>query len=154
MNRALVVTISTAAVLTLTFLAVGQARETAQKIDAEQVVMALDNEWAKAATQRDLVSLNRVLADDLVYTHNSGRVDTKAKFIAAIKSNQLVIESIDRDDLNTRVYGDAAVITGRYMIKVKFKGKDVSGNTRYIHVYAKQNGRWQMVAHQATSIVQ
>jgi hypothetical protein len=36
--------------------------------------------------------------------------------------------------------------------KGRYKGEDVSGQTQMIHVFVKRNGRWQVVANQATRL--
>ena len=46
--------------------------------------------------------------------------------------------------MNVRIYGEAAVITGRSTIKAKVKGQDVSGEYRFTHVWIKRSDRWQV----------
>jgi len=46
------------------------------------------------------------------------------------------------------------VITGRSVMKVIYGGKESSGPYRTINVWAKMQGRWQIVANQITPIAQ
>jgi hypothetical protein len=39
--------------------------------------------------------------------------------------------------MQVRIYGKAAVITGRSTIKAKVKGQDVSGEYHFTHVWIK-----------------
>jgi ketosteroid isomerase-like protein len=55
-------------------------------------------------------------------------------------------------DLKIRVYGDAAIVTGRSAQEGTENGKDYSGNYRFTRVYVKQNGAWKTVALQTTLI--
>ena len=57
-------------------------------------------------------------------------------------------------DIQVRVYGDTAVLTGRTTQKGQFNGKDISGQTRFTRVYLQQRGKWQAVAFQATRIAE
>ena len=51
-----------------------------------------------------------------------------------------------------RIYGEAAVITGRSTIKAKVKGQDVSGEYRFTDVWIRRDDRSQAVASQVTRI--
>jgi len=53
-----------------------------------------------------------------------------------------------------RVYGNSPVVTSRAALKGQRQGQDISGQYRGIDVYVKKQGRWQIVAAQATYIPQ
>lgn len=120
---------------------------------AEQAVLKLEQQWVDALVKADVAALETLYHDDLVYTHSSGVVDTKASYIDAIKSGKTKYESFARDDIRVRLHGDTAIVTCRSVIKVN----NNTINVRYIHVYMKQKGAkggWKMVAHQATRLAQ
>ncbi len=124
------------------------AVQAAAQSPAEQAVLKLEQQWTDALVKADLAALDRIYHEDLVYTHSSGVVDTKATYIDSIKTGKTKYESFDRSEVRVRFHGDAALVTCRSVIKV-------NGNTltvRYIHVYVKQKGAWKMVAHQATRL--
>jgi hypothetical protein len=59
----------------------------------------------------------------------------------------------------TVLSADSAFITGRSSIKdgkykepTMAKAIDISGEYRFLDVYARRNGRWQVVASQATKV--
>jgi hypothetical protein len=52
-----------------------------------------------------------------------------------------------------RLYGDTAVVTGRYQnVVCTPQGEQPPKHARFIRVYVRRSGRWQNVAHQATGI--
>lgn len=51
-------------------------------------------------------------------------------------------------------FGDTAVMTHRTTITGKRDGKDFTEMRRSMHVWVKRDGRWQVVATQATPIEQ
>src|SRR5262245_52458015 len=59
----------------------------AQSGDGE-AVKKLEIERFQAQEKNDFAALERLLADDLVYTHSSAAVDTKAGYIDALKSGK------------------------------------------------------------------
>ncbi|MGH9844164.1 MAG: nuclear transport factor 2 family protein [Blastocatellia bacterium] len=116
----------------------------------EQAILKLEQQWVDALVKADAAALEKIYADDLIYTHSSGTVDTKASYIDSLKTGKAKYESIERDDVKVRFYGDTAIVTCRSVIKV-------NKNTipaRYIHVYVKQKGAWRMAAHQTTRLAQ
>ena len=111
-------------------------------------VLALENRRIEAMLKGDVQALEEILADDLVYTHTTARLDTKASFIDAVKTGKSVYNSLELQFEEVRDLGDTAVVTGH--------GKFHVGNNKFelkfTDVYAKRNGAWQMVAWQSTRV--
>src|SRR5712692_1504732 len=85
-----------------TLRASSQDRNTA----VEKEIRTLEAQRFQAMIQLDMASLNRILAEDLVYTHSGGFVDTKTSYLDSLKSGALKYESVDTDQVRVRVYGD------------------------------------------------
>jgi uncharacterized protein (TIGR02246 family) len=113
---------------------------------------ALDRQWAAATTKADVGALNRLLADDLTYTHSTGETQSKAQFIASVSKGEIQYHSIDVESSNARVYGDAAIVVSHLRIKLTSGGRNINLHASFLDVWVQKNGRWQMVAHQATRI--
>jgi hypothetical protein len=56
--------------------------------------------------------------------------------------------------MKVQVYGNTAVATYRTTDKGKYKDFDISGQFRWIDVFVKQSGGWQVVATQGTKLMQ
>ena len=122
---------------------------------AEQEVLQVESERVQAVVRADTAALDRILADELTYTHSTGRVDSKPQFIGAIQSGELTYLAMKHDDVRVRVYGDVAVLAGRSAAKVKSprtQGQTMDLDIRFLNVYARRNARWQQVAWQSTRI--
>jgi len=73
--------------------------------------------------------------------------------ILDFKSGAVKFDSRELSDLNVRVYGNSAVVTGRVTQKSTENGKDTSGENHFTRVYVKEKDRWVVsVAQQATPI--
>jgi ketosteroid isomerase-like protein len=120
----------------------------------EQELIKLENEWADAWVKSDVSFFDRIMADDYTWTSPWGEVWTKAQDLALAKSGQDVIKSWVLADIKVRVYGEAAVVTGRNTVKETYKGEDVSGQNRWTHTWVKRAGRWQCVAAHSSEIAQ
>ncbi len=115
-------------------------------------IQALDREWAQACVHTDVAKLEQVLSDDLTYTHASGETQTKAEFIATVREGKIRYRSIEFQHSSVRIYGNTAVSTSEVRVNLTVEGREVTLHPRFLHVWVKQNERWQLVAHQATKI--
>jgi len=115
-------------------------------------IQALDREWAQACVQADIGKLDQLLSDDLTYTHSSGQTQNKAEFIATVREGKTRYRSIDFQQSSVRIYGNTAVTNNEVRVNLTVDGRDVSVHARFLHLWAKQNGRWQLAAHQGTRI--
>ena len=115
-------------------------------------IIALENRRIEAMTKQDTQALDEILADDLSYTHSTARVETKAEFISSLSSGRTKYQSIERDEVKVRRYGDTAVVTGRAKFHVNANGQDIKFQVRFTGVYAKRDDVWRMVAWQSTKL--
>ena len=105
--------------------------------------------WTDGAVRQDSTALTRFLADDLQYAHAGGQTQNKEQYIAAVMKGPPRYESFTFSDLNVRLYGNAAVLTG--FVDVKMVGRE-SFRVRTLQVYTQKDGHWQMAAHQSTRL--
>lgn len=117
-----------------------------------QTIIDLDRQRMTAMAQKDVARLNDILADDLVYTHSSARIDTKQSLIGAMQSGATVYNSVVPSDVQAQDLGDAVVLTGVARIQVTSGGKPNAFGVRFTDVYARRGGRWQMVTWQSTRL--
>ena len=138
------------------------AKEVYDRAAIEAEILKLEREWADANKTHNAEAVKRNLADDAVIVYPDGSTATKADEVRAIESGSITADSFEIVDPKvTVVDGDSAFITGRGVIKNgknvvagQKKPIDISGEYRFLDVYAKRNGKWQVVASQATKILQ
>lgn len=123
------------------------------RLSAAQELIKLENEWAEAWVRRDVAFFDRIEADDYTWSSPWG-VWTKAQDLEEVKSGDSVITSWVLADIKVRVYGDAAVVTGRATIKETHQGEDWSRQERWTDTWVKRDGRWQCVAGHSSEIAQ
>jgi ketosteroid isomerase-like protein len=120
----------------------------------ETALRELEQAWAEAVQRRDVDKIDRLQAEDYVFTDPGGRVWTKARALETIKTGDLEIDSFELSDFQVRLYGETAVVTMRIVWNGRFRGTDISGAQRMTDVFVKRDSRWQCVASQATRIAQ
>jgi uncharacterized protein (TIGR02246 family) len=120
--------------------------------DAVDQVKKMDQQWAEATLRRDSAALNRILADDLKYVHGNASVQNKKEFIDSLKSGDLAYHTIDFEEVDVRVVGDSAIAMSKLRLFITMGGQDQKFEVRFLRVYVKRKGAWQLLAHQATRL--
>ncbi len=120
--------------------------------DNAQMIIELDRKRMTAMAEKDIATLNAVLADDLIYTHSSARLDTKQSLIGNMESGATVYNSVEPSDVKAQDLGSAVVLTGVARIRVTSGAKPNAFGVRFTDVYANKGGKWQMVAWQSTRL--
>ncbi|HET8780920.1 MAG TPA: nuclear transport factor 2 family protein [Pyrinomonadaceae bacterium] len=136
------------------------APEPVNTASIEAEVKKLEAEWPKAYKSKDGAAVKAILADDIVLTYPDGSTGTKNDEVQMTETGAITYDSWDTVDGKVTVLdADAAFMTGRTTIKNgKLKDPktqqtiDISGEYRYLDVYAKRNGKWQVVASQVTQV--
>jgi len=137
-------------------IAYGQrdARATSGNTKVEQEIRRLEREWFESYVRGDRAAFDRIVADDAVMTYGNGKVGNKSEAIAEIKAPADASYSLTGDDVQVRVYGDTAIVTGRVTEKGIFNGHSINSQSRYTDVWIRRNARWQVVAAQNTRLPQ
>ena len=118
----------------------------------EQQVLSVEQTRLAALLRADTKQLNSVLADELTFTHSSGKTDTKAELLASLTSGALKYESIEPSETKVRLYGSTAIVTGKAQLKINNQGESLSFALKFTGVYTKRDGHWQLVAYQSTRL--
>ena len=137
------------------------AKEAFDPAAIEAELIKIEREWAEAAKTHNTEGVKRFLAENAVIVYPDGSTATKADEVRTIESGAITADSFEMlDPKVTVIDADSAFISGRSVIK---NGKyavpnqkrpiDISGEYRFLDVYAKRDGKWQVVASQATKIL-
>jgi ketosteroid isomerase-like protein len=151
MRRVLLIVFSTVAFLGL---AKWTAKNAAAAGEIKDEVLKIEEERNQALPKGDVAALERIYADDLVYTNATGALLTKAQHLANLKDRTLNFRSFKHDDVQVRVHGNTGVVTGISTSAVDYKGTVSSSPRRFVNVYVKQDGRWLCVVHMETPVSQ
>ena len=120
-------------------------------MDRESIRKLEDQRYA-AMIAGDAATLDKLLADSLVYTHSYGGADGKASYLDGVRAKQWVYKKIERPKENIQLHGDCAVVTGQIRIELLSDGKPRTLNSAYTNVWINGPKGWQMVAWQSTPL--
>lgn len=140
----------TAALLMLTTSAWAQT----DKVES-QVLQAEKDRFA-AMVKADRAALEKILADDLTYTHSNALFESKEQFIKSVTGGTIDYVSVvpSESDWKVRVNGNTAIVNGVAAVNVIDHGKDLKFKLRFTTVHTNRGGTWQLQAWQSTRFPQ
>lgn len=145
MNR--IVTVVCAVAFSLAALLTSVSAE-----DVQEHLKKLEKDRAAAVVKNDVATLDKQTADDYTLITMNGQMSSKSQMLDNFKTGKSKVTSNEVSDLNVRVYGDTAVVTGKAEVKGTLGGQDANGTVMFTRVYVKKGGRWQSVAFQQTRV--
>ena len=138
------------------FFLVASALAQSPNSSASDELRSAERVRVEALVSSDVPRLEKLLGDDLTYTHSTGVKESKAEFLHRIQSGELKYDSMQHEnDVSVRLYGDTGILTGTSRVKVRAQGQTVNLHIRFTEVWVRQGGgSWRLVAWQATRIAE
>jgi ketosteroid isomerase-like protein len=131
-------------------LAAGLANASNAKLPPDLAKAAAN--YDQAQIHSDRAGLEKALADDWVLANSAGKTQTKQDFIAESMAPGSSVEPYTVQDETIRVWGDGATLAGLVDYKGKSEGKPFQVRIRFVDVWRKKDGRWQVVYTQAARV--
>jgi hypothetical protein len=123
--------------------------------DVQKALIALDKEWGEAGG--DAAKLDKIIGDSVLAIGPKGEAQDKQQLIASNKaaSTDVTNSTYTADEYKFDMpSSDVVVMTHRGTTKGMQNGKEVTESHRSLHVFQKQNGRWQVVANAQLPVAQ
>ena len=118
----------------------------------QEELLTFEREFTQAVAGNDVAGIARFVADEWVIVDADGSIVDRLLFLNVIESGALSHESMATTDVEVRVHGDTAVVTGITTSKGHFMGKGFTTRERASDVLARLNGRWLCVFSQLTRV--
>ena len=116
------------------------------KRDSASQVLAVEKQWNEVYKRGDIATMNSLLTDDFIITVEDGNTYSKPGYIAHSGNSSVRVEVSDMSDLQVRMHGNTAVVTGAYHEKGIDKGKPYEYRDRLTDIWMTYNGRWRLIA--------
>ncbi|MBA2702533.1 MAG: nuclear transport factor 2 family protein [Blastocatellia bacterium] len=120
----------------------------------EGQILYMEREWNDADKKHDIAWFERNYDDDASdISSRNGAIHSKAEVLASIKTDKAVMDSMELSDMNVRVEGNTAVVTGiNHVTGRDDKGVAFDRRVRFTDTLVKRDGRWLVMATQGTLI--
>jgi ketosteroid isomerase-like protein len=132
----------------------GEAMRAALVGAPDDEIVALETEIRAAQLDADVAALDRLIADELLFTGPDGRLGTKQQDLEAHGSGAIRFRKHEPEELRIRRVGaDVAVVALRARLGVDVGGAIVEGIYRYTRVWARERGgSWRVVGGHVSEV--
>ena len=140
-------------VLSLPTITLAKEKGAGATADVEATIKKIEQELTDTIVKSDTSAFEKYLASDYLGIGPDGATQNKSELLADIKSGTLKLESSNLSDMKIQVAeADMAVVVYRSDDKGTYKGKDITGQYRWLDVFVKRGGKWQIAIDQGTQI--
>jgi 3-hydroxyisobutyrate dehydrogenase len=115
-------------------------------------LLALDSERFRAMVRQEFGTLERLLDDELVWTHASAVSEGKRSFLERLKAGSTRYMEITRSEEKVRLFDNVAIVSGVANIHAMVNGAERFLTNRYNNVWLNRAGYWRMVNWQSTAM--
>ena len=125
--------------------------------DAAELTRLL-HEFLAGAGRNDVATHDRFWADELVYTSALGRRKGKADIMRELREAPSTPKTDEgttvytAEEIRIQQYGDSAIVAFRLVATTDKAGTKTIANYLNTGTFLKRNGKWQVVAWQATAM--
>lgn len=120
-------------------------------VSADELQKAEDARYTAQVTN-NFDAMAKLFGEDLVYTHSSAAVDSKASYIETMRSGNVRYRVMRRTEVVVRTYDCLGILTGNAEFDVTVKGQDMTVPLRFTSIWAKRGDDMQFIGWQATRI--
>lgn len=132
--------------------ALTRAQTAGRTATPEQALIAIEEKWATVPLKKDTAALESILAPMWTGISADGEIITRAQAIERSKASNFT-KSVNNEMRVTMINPATAVVTGVWNGSgTNFKGDTIETRERWTDVFVNQNGAWQCVAAQSTTI--
>jgi len=117
-----------------------------------KALLASNSARFTAMVRGDLPALDTLLGPELSYIHSDGALESKAQFLATLRTGRLRYQAIEPSDLKTRLYGDVGIVTGRSRMRLLAGSELLQFSVRFTAIYRRTAKNWVLVAWQSTRV--
>lgn len=119
--------------------------------DKEQIEQVY-RQMYRAMVEKDVAELDRLHADDFTLRHMTGTRQTKQQYIQAIVDGTLNYYEAQHEQMDIRIDGDRATLTGRSRVNAAvYGGGRHTWRLQLRFTLRKENGQWRLTSSEAST---
>jgi ketosteroid isomerase-like protein len=141
-----------AAFLAIPLLAQGQMSKGKNHNKAVQEIIDFRNRYIEAEENKDIAYLDKIFADDFFALNPQGQLLDKPHMLENMKRTDRIFKVLNPRETQVHFYGNVAILSEHVTVDGEDKGRHFGGEFRFVRVFAKQHGNWQVVLAQGAPI--
>ena len=98
--------------------------------------------YCEAMTEADIDTMREIVSEDMVFTHMSGKQQTREEYFADVADGSLRYYTIGMEKPTVQVDGDRATVTYTSVLNANAYGARGTFRMKGTHHYEKRDGAW------------
>src|SRR6187551_1851295 len=131
-----------------------RAPEAAKRKDIVQIQQA-EATWVDALKSGNAQVLASIISPTFTFIGPDGQVENREVYLAGyaqMSQMGIQVNSIDLYEVDLRLLGDTAIVTGRVIAQLTMQEQPITENVRFTRVYQRAPDGWLMVSGQGTRL--
>jgi ketosteroid isomerase-like protein len=112
----------------------------------EKAVIQTLHRACEAYERGDVRAMEELLTEDFTLTNSAGTVTTRQDDIELARRGEVKYEVFRNKDMKARLHGDAAIVTGRTIVKGSSGKNEFDAEFQFTDTLVFQDGRWRLAA--------
>lgn len=109
------------------------------------LLITLNQQIDDYVVARNIAALDKLYANDFVFSHGSGKVEGKAGWFTSVNKGSFVTRQ--HDSVTVEMHAGIAILRGKLSVHKKTAKEDSKYSLKYTRVYALRKKQWQMISH-------
>lgn len=118
----------------------------------DKSVMEIEQRFTTALLKKDAVTLDELLADDVLHIGFEGQFAGKGEYMAFFKQDIWQYRKYEPANVAIKELGNVAVVTGRVERTIVINSVVTTGAFAFTHVWSRAGNRWRMISSQVTTV--
>lgn len=119
----------------------------AQKADSSYFIR-YNQQIDDLVIKQDLKALDKVYANDFVFSHGTGKVEGKTGWLSTVEKTKYLLRQ--NDSVTAELHPGVAMVRGRLTVQRVDAAKTTRYHLKYVRAYALRGKQWQMISHYTT----
>lgn len=115
-------------------------------IRTEKAVIQTLHRACEAYERGDVTAMEELLTEDFTLTNSAGTVTTRQDDIELARTGAVRYEVFRNKDMKARLHGDAAIVTGRTVVKGNSGKNAFEAEFQFTDTLVLQDGRWRVAS--------
>lgn len=115
----------------------------------DKEILGLEDKRFAVMVARDFAALEKMVHDELLYTHSSGVTDNKASWLESMSSGKVKYKSASSSERQVKFFGDVALVRGKVAIEVDIGGQPRSLRLLFLNAWVRTPQGWKFAAWQS-----
>jgi uncharacterized protein DUF4440 len=115
-------------------------------------LLAVERQFDLALLSADVSALQGILAERFFLNDFMGGVVARSELLSYLGEGKLKFQRIEPHDVSVQHYGDTGLVTGWTDMKAELQEAASEVKSRFLHLYIRNGGSWQVAAAQGTVI--